>query len=53
MHSRKAAVFCQLIVGGESHGVHAVVVPVRNEAGETLPGIRVEDNGYKMGPKRY
>ena len=49
MHSRKAAVFCQLIVGGESHGVHAVVVPVRNEAGETLPGIRVEDNGYKMG----
>ncbi|NJC26551.1 acyl-CoA dehydrogenase family protein [Neolewinella antarctica] len=49
MHSRMAAVFCQLIVNGESQGVHAVVVPIRNEAGETLPGIRVEDNGYKMG----
>ncbi len=49
LHSRMAAVFCQLIVDGESQGVHSVVVPVRNEAGETLPGIRVEDNGYKMG----
>ena len=49
MHSRLAAVFCQLIVNGESHGVHAVVVPVRDEAGNTLPGIRVEDNGYKLG----
>ncbi|WP_232826516.1 acyl-CoA dehydrogenase [Lewinella sp. IMCC34183] len=49
MHARMAAVFCQLIVNGESHGVHAVVVPIRDEAGYVLPGIRVEDNGYKMG----
>jgi acyl-CoA oxidase len=49
MHSRMAAVFCQLIVNGESHGVHAVVVPIRDENGLVLPGIRVEDNGYKMG----
>ncbi|MCP9234913.1 acyl-CoA dehydrogenase [Lewinella sp. JB7] len=49
MHSRMAAVFCQLIVDGESHGVHAVVVPIRDEAGHTLAGIRVEDNGYKLG----
>lgn len=49
LHSRIAAVFCQLIVGGESHGVHAVVVPIRDEAGNVLPGIRVEDNGYKLG----
>ena len=49
LHSRMAAVFCQLIVNGESHGVHAVVVPVRDEAGNVLPGIRVEDNGYKLG----
>lgn len=49
MHSRMAAVFCQLIVDGESHGVHAVVVPIRDEAGNTLPGVRVEDNGYKLG----
>jgi acyl-CoA oxidase len=49
MHSRMAAVFCQLIVGGESKGVHAVVVPIRDEAGNVLSGVRVEDNGYKMG----
>ena len=49
MHSRVAAVFCQLIVNGESHGVHAVVVPIRDEHHLVLPGIRVEDNGYKMG----
>jgi len=49
MHSKLAAVFCQLVVGGESKGVHAVVVPIRNEKHETLPGIRVEDNGYKLG----
>ena len=49
MHSKMAAVFCQLIVGGESKGVHAVVVPIRDEAHNTLPGIRVEDNGYKLG----
>ncbi len=49
MHAHMAAVFCQLIVNGESHGVHAVVVPIRGKEGLTLPGIRVEDNGYKMG----
>ncbi|MEL7161612.1 MAG: acyl-CoA dehydrogenase family protein, partial [Bacteroidota bacterium] len=49
MHSKLAAVFCQLIVNGESHGVHAVVVPLRDEAHNVLPGIRVEDNGYKLG----
>ncbi len=49
MHSKMAAVFCQLIVNGESQGVHAVVVPIRDAEHNTLPGIRVEDNGYKLG----
>ncbi|TXF88457.1 acyl-CoA oxidase [Neolewinella aurantiaca] len=49
MHSKVAAVFCQLIVGGESKGVHAVVVPIRDEEHNTLPGVRVVDNGYKLG----
>ncbi len=49
MHSTMAAVFAQLIVDGENHGVHAVLVPLRNEKGELLPGITVKDNGYKMG----
>ncbi len=46
---RLVTVFAQLEVNGERHGVHAFLVPIRNEAGEVLPGIRVEDNGLKMG----
>jgi acyl-CoA oxidase len=46
---RVAAVFAQLIVGGESHGVHVLVVPLRAQDGRLLPGIRIEDDGEKMG----
>ncbi|MEM1215174.1 MAG: acyl-CoA dehydrogenase [Bacteroidota bacterium] len=49
LHSRVASVFAQLIVGEENHGVHAIVVPLRDENHELLPGIRIEDNGYKLG----
>lgn len=49
LHSKVASVFAQLIVQGENHGVHAVVVPLRDENHELLPGIRVIDNGYKLG----
>ncbi|MYT23381.1 acyl-CoA oxidase, partial [Streptomyces sp. SID7760] len=35
-------------VAGESHGVHAFVVPVR-VGGEPAPGVRIEDDGRKMG----
>lgn len=44
-----AAVFCQLIVGEQNHGIHAVLVPLRDENHQELPGITVKDNGYKMG----
>ena len=46
---RLAAVFAQLIVGGENRGVHALLVPLRNERGELLPGIEIEDCGPKLG----
>lgn len=49
LHSKMAAVFCQLIVGGVNYGVHAIVVPLRNNAHELLPGITIKDNGYKLG----
>jgi len=48
LHSEMAAVFTQLIVDGENHGVHAVLVPLRKD-NNVLPGIKVEDCGYKMG----
>ncbi|MCB0669858.1 MAG: acyl-CoA dehydrogenase family protein [Saprospiraceae bacterium] len=49
MHATIASVFAQLIVQGENQGVHAILVPLRDAQGNLLPGIRIEDNGYKMG----
>jgi acyl-CoA oxidase len=48
-HGRMAAVFAQLVVGGEPRGVHALLVPLRGEDGEPLPGVRIEDCGEKLG----
>lgn len=49
LHSKMATVFAQLIVNGKNEGVHAILVPLRNENHDTLKGITVEDNGYKLG----
>ena len=48
-HARMAAVFAQLIVAGESHGVHVLAVPIRDENGNVHRGVRIEDCGEKMG----
>ncbi|MGH3335985.1 MAG: acyl-CoA dehydrogenase family protein, partial [Nocardioides sp.] len=47
-HADKAVVFAQLEIEGKSEGVHAFVVPLR-EDGAVLPGIRIEDCGRKVG----
>lgn len=47
-HAELAVVFAQLEVGGEHKGVHAFVVPIRVD-GEVAPGVRIEDDGRKMG----
>ncbi|MFJ8976716.1 acyl-CoA dehydrogenase [Streptomyces sp. NPDC102282] len=47
-HGELAVVFAQLEVGGKSEGVHAFVVPIR-VGGETAAGVRIEDDGRKMG----
>ncbi|MGW6843326.1 acyl-CoA dehydrogenase family protein [Streptomyces sp. NPDC054958] len=47
-HAELAVVFAQLEVAGRSHGVHAFVVPVRVD-GTPAPGVRIEDDGRKMG----
>ncbi|MDT4949526.1 MAG: acyl-CoA oxidase [Pseudonocardiales bacterium] len=46
---RIAAVFAQLITNGESQGVHAFVVPIRDTDGTPRPGVRIEDCGLKAG----
>ena len=49
LHGRLATVFARLEVEGEDHGVHALLVPLRDDEGATLPGIRIEDRGLKEG----
>ena len=49
LHSSMASVFAQLIVEGKNEGVHAILVPLRDENHKLLPGVTVEDNGYKLG----
>jgi acyl-CoA oxidase len=46
---RVMVVFAQLSVGAANHGVHAFVVPIRDDRGRTLPGVTIEDNGLKLG----
>nr|WP_179756744.1 acyl-CoA dehydrogenase [Kineococcus aurantiacus] len=43
-----AVVFAQLRTGGQSHGVHAFVVPLRVD-GVDAPGVWRGDDGRKMG----
>jgi acyl-CoA oxidase len=46
---RLAVVFAQLEVNRQKHGVHAFLVPIRDDHGNPIPGVTIEDNGLKMG----
>ena len=48
-HGKMATVFAQLIVAGERHGVHALLVPIRDAKGDALSGVTIEDCGEKLG----
>ncbi len=48
-HGRMAVVFAQLITGDESHGVHALLVPIRDDDGNPMPGVSIDDDGLKGG----
>jgi acyl-CoA oxidase len=48
-HADMAVVFAQLEIGGESEGVHAFVVPIRDARGNPLPGVTIEDDGRSSG----
>ncbi|HEX2128373.1 MAG TPA: acyl-CoA dehydrogenase [Solirubrobacterales bacterium] len=49
LHGRMAAVFAQLVVGGESRGVHCLLVPIRDERGNPCEGVELSDCGHKVG----
>jgi acyl-CoA oxidase len=46
---RMAVVFAQLITEGERRGVHAFLVPIRDERGHPVPHVRIADCGRKGG----
>lgn len=47
--ARMAVVFCQLSTRGQVHGVHAVLVPIRDQQGEPYAGVTIGDCGAKAG----
>lgn len=49
VHGQMATVFAKLVIEGVDYGVNAFIVPLRDQLGKLLPGIRIEDNGHKMG----
>ncbi|MGY1794668.1 acyl-CoA dehydrogenase [Geodermatophilus sp. SYSU D00525] len=46
---RMAVVFAQLVTQGEPRGVHAWLVPIRDEDGNPVPGVTIGDDGPKAG----
>lgn len=42
-------VFAQLETDGESYGVHPFLVRIRDEDGNPVENVRIEDSGHKMG----
>ena len=41
--------FAQLIANGKNQGVHAFLIPIRDEEGNIVPGMMIGDCGTKMG----
>jgi acyl-CoA oxidase len=46
---RMAVVFAQLITQGQNQGVHAWLVPIRDDEGNPMPGVTIGDDGPKAG----
>lgn len=49
VHAKHIVVFAQLYANGENHGIHAILVRIRDNNLQIMPNVRVEDMGYKLG----
>lgn len=49
VHAKHCVVFAQLMIDETNHGVHGFVVPIRDASLQVMPGVTVNDMGYKMG----
>ncbi|MEW5319808.1 MAG: hypothetical protein WDW38_010934 [Sanguina aurantia] len=48
-HGKVCTVFAQLTVAGKYEGPHVFVVRIRDDQGRVSKGMRIKDNGPKMG----
>ena len=49
VHAKHVVVMAKLIVNDVNEGIHAVLVPIRDDKLNILPNVLVEDMGHKMG----
>merc|ERR1711997_1304823 len=49
IHAKHIVVFARLIVNGKNEGLHGVLVRIRDNNMNVMPGVTVEDMGHKMG----
>lgn len=49
VHAKHVVVFAQLMVDGTNHGIHGILVRIRDNSLKVMPNVRVEDMGHKMG----
>jgi len=49
VHAKHVVVMAQLIVKGKNEGIHAILVRMRDNDMKTIPGVTIEDMGFKMG----
>lgn len=50
VHAKHIVVFAQLIVERRNEGIHGVLVRIRDDDLKVMPGVVVEDMGYKVRP---
>jgi len=49
IHASWAVVFAQLRIDEKEYGVHAFLVQIRDDQMRPMPGVTIEDMGYKFG----
>ena len=49
VHAKHVVVMAQMFVEGKNEGIHALLVRMRDNDMKTMPGVTIEDMGYKMG----
>jgi len=49
IHAKHIVVFAQLQIDGAGQGIHGILVRIRDNDMNVMPGVRIEDMGHKMG----